>query len=232
MDTNTLQQYLTKVHQEMLIDMAKKLGSYPINFNFAEIICRPLFTTASLVVTDIGSYKIYVCASKQGNELNENEIAIAELGLAHETGHILHMESNPAWHRNYNQERDLVKTFIPFQSTPRFNRLFDLGEVTAEYLALQFADERQGLDVFLKRQGELGKSGIYARVRRAMRRIPSERRIEVANILVKSEYSDVRKVIELDEEIFSETERYIAKNPKVFTPPYQLVIPALKELIW
>ena len=227
MDTDELQQYLTKTHREMLLEMAERLGiALPSNFSFPEIICRPLFSTASLVINPDGTYKIYVCALKNKKEsLTEQDIASAEIGIAHETGHILHIEGNPAWHKKYDEERAVVRTFAPDICTPSFYRLEQLDDVTAEYLALQFIDERQGLEVFLKRHSTTGivnLTGLYGGVAKAMRRIGSDRRMEVAGVLIKSDYDEVRKVPELEQEIFSETERYIAKHPKLFNPPYQL----------
>ncbi|MEI6849770.1 MAG: hypothetical protein WCK29_01905 [archaeon] len=230
MDTNNLQQYLTKVSREMLMNFGKRLD-VPINFPYPEVELRPMLTNAGLSSLKEGGYKIYIQSPERNIELEEKVIASSELGLVHEVGHMLHMEANPRLKETYNRETELVESFLPGRCTPLWHRIFHLGETAAEYLGLQFIDERQGLNAFFKRHQKESKTGVYWGVLRSLRKIEGERRMDVAKILVKSDYEEVRRVPELEEYIFSATENYIAKHPEIFNPPYQLSLTGMRHLI-
>jgi|GEM_PF-5052479 len=221
MNARFLEQYLNRLHREMVQDMSSWLK---IEGKVKFVPLEVWGLAACYTVNKINEpARIYIPGRKDdGRDLTEREIAQAEIECVHETGHILHQYANPILFEQLDKEDAIVERFDR-KNTPNRFRCFTLIEFMAEYLGLLFIDLRQGVKKFSERYGPKDFAGddTYGIAFNLIKTLPQHQAISLAERAVTSTWAEASGIPD-PSQIVNETEEKISHNPQAYSPPYQL----------
>jgi len=155
MDLDTVEQYLTRVADEMPKRLSDSLDLSLARFLPIHVTVRPLLCPTLAYNSSKKIWHMYIPQPRiymlRGDKVKEFEMAQMELEAVHEISHVVHTASNPKMHQSFEREKKLLKTLPEDMRTPAYEMFLTVAEIAAEYTAWFFIDLLQGVETFLSR---------------------------------------------------------------------------------
>ncbi len=197
-DRAFLEKYIPELQEQMHRNLGSRL-QIPFLEKAVPHIFLPLISNAGLQYNDkreCVQLNINDCSlPTPGGVLLEEELALLELIVYHETGHVLHGLANPSFLKRYMDARKV------FKETGRgrkiFNKLNRFGETVAKYLAWTHIQFHHDVPTFIKRLGRWKPKPSEEESFRAYTlcvSLPEEARLRLASQILSADYEQAWKL--------------------------------------